>query len=508
MKILDKKLFPLPFYSLKIVIFSILLALIILVFLEKQVLPNLEQESQIVSQNWQRETIKINFNNKKKNLADGLYDETSNWIPSADSNWIWHSKGFLVKEEKTKPKRILVMGDSFVWGYGTNNMNDLWWRQLQREINRRGYYQVEVIAAGHLGASTSEQFKAAKYLNIVEKYQPDLMIWGYVTNDPDERIVKQFQDHILAQDKVISSLHNLEYQNFFPKLMEQLVDTRRKKLVETLQSDENGYEYDTWAFKLLEGKNWEKYQQTVKELGEWKKTLEIPTFMITLPNSPSEETFKSHYAKVQPIFEYNQIPFYNILDEFVAEYPSYQVLGNNLSWGINPADGHPGNISTHFYAVKALDYIEKNYPQILGKKDLNKIEYEVKINDWMPPSPLLEIFPESQGVYRFKYPQSEASMPYMPVERNYVQFNLENPVNIREIRLTGTGLQKAILDYTSVNPELGYDDHSIYSLGEKEGKSLSWNLENETLAQSVNTIRISANFVNSEREITMTIISN
>ncbi|MGK7933880.1 MAG: SGNH/GDSL hydrolase family protein [Microcystaceae cyanobacterium] len=504
---IPKQVLPLPVYALKSILVFNLLILLGFVIVEKQILPNLESQSQIVSQKWQQEDQKINKNNANKNLADDIVDEDPNWIPEAASNWMWRSKGFPVELQKTTPKRILVMGDSFVWGDGYANMNDIWWRQLQRELNRRGYSQVEVIAGGLKGASTRHQFNVLKSLNILEQYQPDLMILGYVTNDPDEGMVKLFRYIRLYRDPALNFFYNLNNRKIFPKLTKQLMSARRKKLLNILQNDENGYEYGTWKLKLLEGKSFEKYKETIKELGEYLSTTQIPSFFITLPNSPNLETFKPHYAKVQPLFEQNNIPFLNLLDDFVAKYPKNE-QPNDLSWGINPANGHPGTISTYFYAIKAADFIEKNYPEALGEKDSIPRKSEVKINDWMPAYPELDLQRQSSGVYTFEYPESQEFMLSMPNERPYVQLNLENEIDIKEIRLSGNGLNQAVLEYTSVDPQLGYDTHQVYSLAEKTGNSLSWNLENEPLAQSVNTLRLSADFKNVDRQLTLTIIQD
>ncbi len=63
-------------------------------------------------------------------------------------------------------------------------MNDIWWRQLAREVDRRGYKDVEIIAAGMQGINTRIELDVAK--KVIPKFKPDLVIWGYIPNDADE----------------------------------------------------------------------------------------------------------------------------------------------------------------------------------------------------------------------------------------------------------------------------------------------------------------------------------
>ena len=77
---------------------------------------------------------------------------------------------------------ILVLGDSFVWGPPYQTLNHLWWRQLAIELERRGYHDVQVRGAGpsrlvHAPRSWSVRQK------LIPEIKPDLVIWGYVTND-------------------------------------------------------------------------------------------------------------------------------------------------------------------------------------------------------------------------------------------------------------------------------------------------------------------------------------
>lgn len=454
----------------------------------------IRQLPQLSLPEWQREDERINQNNEKKILTSGSL------LKPAQGEWIWRSAGFPVNKSPKTPKRILVMGDSFVWGDGYANMNDIWWRQLQRELTRRGYDQVEVIAAGLRGASTRQQLEQAK--NLVRIYKPNLVIWGYVPNDPDEKIIQLFDYSYVNQDPIINLLNNLQNKSIFPRIIGILFEIRSRKVAWNMSDEQRGYEYSKWEQKLLEGNNFELYQKTVKELGAFQESSGIPGFMMTLPSYPNRDMLMANYSKVIPLFQAAKIPVYNILDDYI-KYFSGLNLDPILGWRINPANGHPGTAATYFHAMKAADILEANYLQVLGERKISVKSPVIRVNDWVPY--YVNPAANSPGVYSFKYPESSEYMLRLPANKPFVQFNLEVSASIKEIRLSGTGLKAASLDITGVDSKRKFDDGTVYSFAEKQGTSLAWNLDGQASA-NVNTIRFSASFQNNDRELTLTLI--
>ena len=99
----------------------------------------------LMSRSWGQEDTRIKQNNLTK-LA-GL-DET---FP------LMATPGGIRPMQGGKSHRIVVIADSFSWGDGLANINDVWWRQIERELERRGYTDVEVLALGWNGAQTKEE---------------------------------------------------------------------------------------------------------------------------------------------------------------------------------------------------------------------------------------------------------------------------------------------------------------------------------------------------------------
>lgn len=472
---------------------STLLALVVvdhgvLAWIEAAAAADAQSSIQLATRNWQQEDARINENNLAK-------------IRTEPDDWIWRTDAFPTAETPRKPHRILVVGDSFVWGDGYANMNDIWWRQLERELRRRGYHDVEVIGLGACGASTRQQLDHLR--SALPRYRPDLVIWGYVTNDPDEGRIKQFDYRRLDKDAVVR-LHDAQSERgLLRRLNFQLEQRRREKLLQTLPGPKRGYEYQEWEHKLLEPENLAAYEKTVHEVAAFMREAGTPYFFLTLPNYPGQKSFRARYAPVEPIFANAGIEFVDMLDEFAAAYPNANPLSNDLAWGINPANAHPGVISTRFYARKAADRLERSHPQVLGPRGEPAATAAPEINDWMPAG--LVVRENTAGQIRFEYPNGDAKMLRMPIERDHVALHLAMPSNLGAIRLAGPDLASAQIHLTHVDADDGIDSGAVQSEPEQRGAQLEWALPAAS-GQLVNTIRVVAEFTGADRSLTLQLL--
>ncbi len=439
--------------------------------LSNVLLPAAASMGALATADWVSDNATINENNYKKNLAN--YD-----------NWIWRSKGIPEPGPKQPGmKRILVIGDSYVWGDGSANANDIWWRQLDRELKRRGFNDVEVIGAGLCGRSTHQELDAARIL--VPQLDPDLVIWGYVSNDPDEQIVKLITDPLEQEEE--------KNDNPLNELAGQLNKLRTQKEQEESSDPNIAFTYNEWLGKIVEGENFEQYKQTVSDLSTFIDEIEVPSFFLTLPNCPMS-SIADRFAYVSPVFEQNGVEWVDTLPAFLETYPENTGLpfSNMLGWGINPANGHPGSVTTQFYATQAADYIESNYPDTLGANFGQPAPTPLHVNDWMPH----DLNPEAvgEGVFEFAYPESEEFMLTMPVRRPFVQLNLESPIALSHIRIESESLQSAQIDVTYADPARHFDLGEVHEYAAQAGLKLKWDVPAEQPALLVNTIRITAHF--------------
>lgn len=436
------------------------------------------------TQDWQQEDALINANNKAKVLR-------------SEQDWLWSSRGFPVSRDRKLSHRILVVGDSFVWGDGYANMNDIWWRQLERELRWRGYEQVEVMAIGRNGASTRQQLDHLR--NALPRYRPDLVIWGYVTNDADEGLVKQFNYARLEKDRVVK-FHDRHEGGVVTRLNFQLERLRREKLLAKLPGEKRGYEYHEWEQRLLEGPNFAAYQKTLDEVAAFMRETQTPYFFLSLPNAPNQANFEKLYAPVKPIFAEAGIEFRDTLGDFVAAYPADEP--NDLGLGITPANGHPGVVATRFFAAEAADVLEAKYASVLGPRTTPVRSSVPFVNDWMPAQ--LTVQDNAPGQFRFQYPTDPAKMLRMPIEQRHVQLHLALPSDLRALRLRGADLASAQLFVTHVDPQTGIDSGATTAQPPQRGDALDWPLGDA--GRLVNTVRVVAEFDGDDRSLTLDLV--
>jgi hypothetical protein len=421
----------------------------------------------LATHDWVVENLVINANVRQKVLVD-----------RGDS--VWRSRGIDPPERKERRKRILVLGDSFVWGDGYANVNDTWWRQLERELSRRGFEDVEVIAAGYCGASTKDQLRLLTQGDLVRKYGVDAVIVGFVTNDPDEEGLRRARGMLDPPPAFLSALAMIA-----PRVASLAEDRWVRK-----QRARQKRAYVDWEGALYQGDTWERYGRTVAALAAFRDKEGVPLFVLTLPSYPNGPYFRPKFRKAAHLFGERGVPFFDTLDAMVARFPDFDPRSSwtILRWGINPANGHPGPASTRFFAAAAADILEREYPQVLGPRRLPAGQPAPRINDWMPAA--LDLKPAGEGRWTFVYPDDERNMPRLPLGRAHVLLSLENPVPVRAVRLRGGGLRSAGLAVTCADPLSGIDSGRLYRLGSRRGEALEWDLEDEDLGGPVNTLSI------------------
>jgi lysophospholipase L1-like esterase len=77
--------------------------------------------------------------------------------------------------------RVIALGDSFTFGWGVD-LNDTWPKQLENLLNKKcEKKKFEVLNIGVPGYNTPMEIEFFKLRGI--KYNPDIVILGYVGND-------------------------------------------------------------------------------------------------------------------------------------------------------------------------------------------------------------------------------------------------------------------------------------------------------------------------------------
>src|SRR5947199_328014 len=110
-----------------------------MLLVDRLVLGSLESRGWTAGELWARHNRLVEENHRRKTTIDQC--QLREWA------------GEPLVEKRAGGRRILVLGDSFVWGPPYQTLNHFWWRQLAVELERRGYRDVQVVASGHPGWS-------------------------------------------------------------------------------------------------------------------------------------------------------------------------------------------------------------------------------------------------------------------------------------------------------------------------------------------------------------------
>ncbi len=407
------------------------------------------------------------------------------------------------REPRTGP-RILVMGDSFVWGDGYRNVNDIWWRQLSRELIRRGYKDVEVLGAGYPGFSTSQELSAARKL--VADLKPDLIIWGYTENDPDEGVVRQSFD---SAKNAANEIHTDALARALPNLaiyLQRQIFSRSNSLFDVFAEPtaSKRAKDEVWELQLLHGENWNRFSKTASAMSEFLRQSKTKGIVVALPETPDVEFYESCFRPAQSLFEQEGVPFLDLAPEIVKWHQEvfpvalrsnpFLACRRAAFLHISPANAHPSAAVTQFYAAGVADFLEKNYRSVLGERE--PVEragafaraQAARINDVLPIFACGTLKGTSM---EFDYPDPSLLLK-MPLREPFVQVNFETPVYIKTIDLSGPSLQAGSLHLTTVDPQLGFDNGIIKHLGRQVTDHATWEVPDET--PPVNSIMLAASF--------------
>lgn len=425
--------FPKPALRFFVVLLAVLLATAFCVeqYIQRQT------STTLLNTSWKQEDTRIKQNNLQKL---GNLDES---FP------LMTTPGGHMPLQSGKKHHIAAIADSFSWGDGLANINDVWWRQIERELERRGYTDVEVVALGWNGAQTKEELGWIRDPRFTD-LKAEAIVMGYVVNDPDMGLLPQNYKvyRMFFADDV--------FRWWLPELVEQFQARYMRKKQDRQAKAKLAYGPEEWLKLLLEGENFALWTQIVGKLAETLQSLPVPSVVVSLPVVPDKEYYEPLYRKPMRVFEDSGVPLLNILDEYVQD-KGEQAGTSPLLWTANPANGHPGPGATLYYAQKVADWLEANAPQALGDKKPS-FSYMPRFNDWYPWSAQPSLADGKK--LHLLLPQFR-EMGVLPVGKPHVLLSFERAVPLKSIQITSPG---AMADevLVSVVGKDGLDDRSLH----------------------------------------------
>jgi len=236
---------------------------------------------------------------------------------------------FNIEKQKT---RIVILGDSFTYGSGVKNPNNLYPKLLEKRLNGEGY-NVEILNFGKPSLGTKEELEVLKQDAL--NYNPDIVIIGYVLNDFEnverENLVSQEQGN-----KFISFwLRDLSYTYFF-------LEVGFKNMFSSLSYSKSYSSRLISSFNSPENQEInEKYFEEFKSLSEennFTPIIVIFPWFYHLDDYP----FNEAHQIVTRMSEENQIEFLDLLDYYKSH------LAKDLI--VNPNDEHPNELANKIAA--------------------------------------------------------------------------------------------------------------------------------------------------------------
>ncbi len=243
-------------------------------------------------------------------------------------------------QKKKGSRRIAVLGDSFIWGDAVA-YERIWSHKLERILQKK-IPSVELMSWGGNGWSTQRQLRFLKEEGY--KFHPDMLLIGFVANDPDVGLVPRFS---FTWQKMIW-LKPAEW--FVPNALDFLSSGINNLL---MKYGYKGYGYVVWEHRLYEEKNLRAYREVLVELRDFCKEQEIELRFIMTPSN-NAPYYKEVFGKVTPLLKELEIPYLNLVSKVESEFKGR----TSRSLWATPANAHPGDELTTVFAEGAFSYLE------------------------------------------------------------------------------------------------------------------------------------------------------
>ena len=298
----------------------------------------------------------------------------------------------------------------------------------------------------------------------MKKIDPDLIIIGYVPNDPEERDETNYRNLVKEEWEINVEEHPIYKKN--PNMYYELIDRMNSldeekdynKLVEI--GDKLGfYRWDVRNLIIASDENLERYKSVLKDVDEYINELNIPYFYLFLDNIHNSLVEKAN-TNVYNAMKELKINAYYVPYNFDEIKPDIE---NNYEYSqyINPFDSHPGIMWTYDCGKKVFNILKNDYRFIFEDAKIQDVdELDLNINDTMP---FLEVNKVEKNVFEFEYPKKEdmrnstSKFLYYPIEKNYIKLNLEYPKKVSKVKITGESIKNVEVYVNTLNQEYGYD---------------------------------------------------
>lgn len=270
-----------------------------------------------------------------------------------------NSRGFRGPEfsdvKATDSARIIFLGDSFTFGEGVFD-NDTYPAQFEKIANENNLYpgkKVESINLGVGGYNTQQEWFVLK--DMADKWQPDLIILGYILNDVEAKLFSTLDDGLVRRNREAQIQEVTQTAGDNRSILEiPRINRLISSYFKTINQDSELIDYYNSIYRD-ENPNWVTTKEMLKNFGDYSKQKNIPVLVVIFPllfELNDNYPFSNLHQKVITELKSNNL-------EYIDLRESLNGLEANALW-VYPTDPHPNEI-VHFLAAKKI--FEK-----LGKK--------------------------------------------------------------------------------------------------------------------------------------------
>lgn len=246
-----------------------------------------------------------------------------------------NSKGFRDREHSVKKdagvSRMLVLGDSYTYGYGIRNIENVYTNLLGKMMNRRGDRRWEIINTGVPGAGTEQEVGIFRdYL----KYSPDVVLVGFHLNDvegPRHAIMSYCLYEPFLPGIIGRGLRNVSYFYYF-------LETRYNRLLERLKWKMNYKEYMLDLYSDKSKDEWLAFDKNIQYLTDEtrKRNIKLVICVFPIVADWKESPFKKMHKRIDDYFPQKGIlamdllPYYEKIDYKKLLFSDYDSHPNEL----------------------------------------------------------------------------------------------------------------------------------------------------------------------------------
>jgi lysophospholipase L1-like esterase len=253
--------------------------------------------------------------------------------------------------------RILVLGDSFVWGVGLD-MKDTLPKILESMLHKEMKTpKIEVINAGEGGYNTRQELLRFRDKGL--KYEPNMVILVYFLNDVLNSVLPEKKNTKSALNSITTNLVRLLRVMELRSRIVMFVSQRIRDIIRKIYLDEQN------PFLLVDTMNnlytndyigWVNSKKDLFEISRICKEHNAYFIGVIYPALYYLDNYRAAFAHkaISDYFHSINVPVIDLLPFFQFKGKRYRSL-----W-INLIDGHP-NAEANYIAAKALVPTMKNY---------------------------------------------------------------------------------------------------------------------------------------------------